>query len=234
MNLVKQSGKPLIGLIHNAGVNALGTIEFLPLSEYQWMLDVNVLGTLRLTQAALPFLRRHEKGSNSSRIVLVTSMSARVPALSRFGGYVASKYALEALGDALRQEVAALDISVSIVEPGVVPSKMVNKISHDFVDGYNKEAEAKRIYPHVYNEHKSKEFLFAFDTTHLSALDTCEAMEDAMFNKHPKTRYITSKVGSLPSWLLVRAAQLSTDRMGDWMHDNILCVLMVIRKSMRY
>lgn len=102
-------------LINNAGYGSYGAVEDVPLTEAQRQLDVNVFGAIRLTQMVLPLFRRQHRG----RVIMISSIAGRLT--GPFGGwYHASKYALEALSDALRMETAGQGIWVSILEPGLV------------------------------------------------------------------------------------------------------------------
>ena len=112
--VVKELGRLDI-LINNAGYGSYGAVEDVPLTEAQRQLDVNVFGAIRLTQMVLPLFRRQHRG----RVIMISSIAGRLT--GPFGGwYHASKYALEALSDALRMETAGQGIWVSIVEPGLV------------------------------------------------------------------------------------------------------------------
>jgi NAD(P)-dependent dehydrogenase (short-subunit alcohol dehydrogenase family) len=102
----------LDGLVNNAGIAITGPLEFLPLDELRRQLEVNVIAQLAVIQACMPALRR-----GGGRIVNISSISGRV-ALPLYGPYAASKYALEALSDALRREQA--DVPVVLVEPGSI------------------------------------------------------------------------------------------------------------------
>jgi NADP-dependent 3-hydroxy acid dehydrogenase YdfG len=106
---------PLDALISNAGATLRGTVEATPLSEYQRMLDLNFLGALRVTKAVLPGFRTRGGG----RIVLVSSILGRL-AIPLISGYAASKFALEAVAEALAQETRHLGITVTTVQPGAV------------------------------------------------------------------------------------------------------------------
>ena len=102
-------------LINNAGYGSYVAVDDVPLTEAQRQLDVNVFGAIRLTQMVLPLFRRQHRG----RVIMISSIAGRLT--GPFGGwYHASKYALEALSDALRMETAGQGIWVSIVEPGLV------------------------------------------------------------------------------------------------------------------
>lgn len=102
-------------LINNAGYGSYGAVEDVPLLEAQHQLEVNVFGAIRLTKLVLPVFRKQHSG----RIIMVTSIAGRITG-PMGGWYHASKYALEALSDALRMETAPFGVQVSIVEPGLV------------------------------------------------------------------------------------------------------------------
>lgn len=100
-------------LINNAGYGSYGPIEEVPLSEAERQMQVNVIGAMRLVQMVLP----HMRAQGSGRIINTSSVAGR--ATTYFGGwYHASKYALEALSDALRMELAQFNIDVVLIEPG--------------------------------------------------------------------------------------------------------------------
>ena len=101
----------LDAVVNNAGVFVGGPVEGLPLPELRRQLEVNVVGQAAVTQAVLPRLR-----ASRGRVVFVSSVSGRV-ATPMFGAYSASKFALEALADALRMELAPWGVRVSLIEP---------------------------------------------------------------------------------------------------------------------
>ncbi len=100
-------------LVNNAGYGALGSLEETPLAEGRRQFDVNVFGAARLIQLVLPHMRR----AGSGRIVNVTSGGgkAHTPLGSWYHG---TKFALEAISDCLRFELAPFGIDVVVVEPG--------------------------------------------------------------------------------------------------------------------
>jgi NAD(P)-dependent dehydrogenase (short-subunit alcohol dehydrogenase family) len=104
-------------LVNNAGYALQKPVEQIEITEYHKQFDTNVLGPLRLAQLVLPAMRQQGHG----RIINVTSMGGRFT-LAGGGGYHASKYALEALSDALRLEVSSFGVHVVLIEPGVVQS----------------------------------------------------------------------------------------------------------------
>ena len=102
-------------LVNNAGYGSYGAIEEVPMSEARHQFDVNVFGAMRLTQLVLPQMIDRGRG----RIVNVSSMGGKF-AMALGGWYHATKYALEALSDALRQEVRSFGVDVVLVEPGLI------------------------------------------------------------------------------------------------------------------
>lgn len=102
-------------LVNNAGYGEYGPVEEVPLDAVRRQFETNVFGLLRLTQLVLPGMR--DRGSG--RVVNVSSMGGRMT-LPGGGVYHASKYAVEALTDALRFETRGFGIGVSLVEPGPV------------------------------------------------------------------------------------------------------------------
>ncbi|SEG18474.1 NADP-dependent 3-hydroxy acid dehydrogenase YdfG [Nonomuraea solani] len=107
-------------LVNNAGVFRLGRVADGEIADWRDMLEVNVLGLLAVTQAAIPFLRlgRHPQ------IVNISSMSGRRVAGAVHGVYSGTKHAVHALGDALRQELHADGIRVTTVSPGIVRTNL--------------------------------------------------------------------------------------------------------------
>jgi NAD(P)-dependent dehydrogenase (short-subunit alcohol dehydrogenase family) len=114
-------GGGLAGLVNNAGIVVGGMLEFLPLDALRRQFEVNVVGQIAVTQAFLPSLRKAR-----GRIVNIGSLSGLISGPFS-GAYAASKFALEALTDALRLELRPWKIHVSIVEPGYIQTPIVNK-----------------------------------------------------------------------------------------------------------
>lgn len=107
-------GAGLKGLVNNAGTAVAGPLEYLPAEELRRQLEVNVVGQVVVTQAVLPQLRRAR-----GRIVFIGSISGR-SAMPLVGAYAASKFAIEAIADALRVELMTAGVEVSIIEPGAI------------------------------------------------------------------------------------------------------------------
>ena len=100
-------------VVNNAGYGLFGAVEELSEKEVRDQFETNFFGALWVTQAVLPYLRAQGGG----HIVQISTIGG-VASFPTFGGYNASKWALEGLSDALAQEVAELGIKVTLVEPG--------------------------------------------------------------------------------------------------------------------
>jgi NAD(P)-dependent dehydrogenase (short-subunit alcohol dehydrogenase family) len=111
----------LDALVNNAGIGYGGPLELLHPDDLRKQFDVNVLGQVAVTQALLPALRAAQ-----GRIVFMSSVGGRV-AMAFTAPYAASKHAIEALGDALRVELASSNVQVALVEPGSVATPIWDK-----------------------------------------------------------------------------------------------------------
>jgi NAD(P)-dependent dehydrogenase (short-subunit alcohol dehydrogenase family) len=109
------------GLVNNAGISVPAVLEFLDLDELRRQLEVNLVGALAATRTFLPLLR-----AGGGRIVHIGSQGG-YNAAPFLGPYAASKFALEAVTDALRRELRPWAIEVSIVEPGSVATPIWEK-----------------------------------------------------------------------------------------------------------
>jgi NADP-dependent 3-hydroxy acid dehydrogenase YdfG len=112
---VRAIGAPVAVLVNNAGgAHGLDPIETASVDDWQWMYDVNVLGTLRVTKALLPDLERG-KGT-----VVIMSSTAGLIVYEGGGGYAAAKHAQTALAETLRLELCGRPIRVVEIDPGMV------------------------------------------------------------------------------------------------------------------
>ena len=117
---VKEGERGLYGLVNNAGVFVGGPLADVDLDEFKWLMDVNVYGVYRMTQAFTPMIIE-----SGGRITTVGSISGILA--GRFGGqYSMSKHAIEAYTDSLAAEMAPLGVHVSVIEPGNYDSKIAD------------------------------------------------------------------------------------------------------------
>ena len=112
-------------LVNNAGVMLLGPIENADTEDWRRMMDTNVLGLMYATHAALPILRAQGSGD----VVNISSTAGRT-ARAGVGAYNASKWAVNAFSEALRQECVPHRIRVTVIEPGIVATELREHITH--------------------------------------------------------------------------------------------------------
>ncbi len=112
-------------LVNNAGFLANGPALGADLSDWHRMMDINVGGVLNLTHAALPYVVSAATGSRGvADIVNVSSVAGRRVPSSSSNVYAASKHAVVAFSEALRQELSSKQVRVGLIEPGVVRTEM--------------------------------------------------------------------------------------------------------------
>ena len=119
---IRSSGIPLKGVVNNAGIAIAGPLEYLPIEQMRRQFEINVFGALAVTQAVLPLLRQ----TGEARVVFISSVSGQI-APPFVGPYASSKFALEAMADALRMELSAFAIRVCVVQPGNVRTPIWQK-----------------------------------------------------------------------------------------------------------
>ena len=117
-------------LINNAGYSQSGALETLPMESVRRQFETNVFGLLRMCQLVLPGMRAAGAGT----IVNVSSMGGRLT-FPGGGAYHATKYAVEAMSDALRMEVGRFGIDVICVEPGLIRTEFGSTAASSVGDG---------------------------------------------------------------------------------------------------
>jgi NAD(P)-dependent dehydrogenase (short-subunit alcohol dehydrogenase family) len=170
----------LDALVDNAGIGIAAPLEFLQPEELTRQLDVNVVGQLRVIQAFLPALRR-----SRGRIVLMGSVGGR-SALPFLGAYAMSKFALEAMADSLRVELAPFGMHVSIVEPGTIATAIWTKPQRA-LEEFPAEAAA------LYGERVEKFRRLAAERSAgrgVPPAEVAKAVEHALNSPTPKARYL--------------------------------------------
>lgn len=120
-------------LVNNAGIERHGSIEELKMKDFKAIMETNYFGAVRCIKIVLPEMRKKQMGC----IINVASVAGHISS-SPLGAYAASKFALEAMSEALAQEVKPFNIRVCIVEPGIINTQMANDIA----------VGDKSIYPH--------------------------------------------------------------------------------------
>jgi len=111
-------------LVNNAGVMLLGPMLEAPVEEWQQMVDVNLLGLMYMTKAAVPHLLEAAEGDRGiADIVNISSVAGRI-ARRNSGVYNATKFGVGAFSESLRQEVTRRHVRVALVEPGAVATEL--------------------------------------------------------------------------------------------------------------
>lgn len=135
----------LSGLINNAGVGAGGPLEFLPPDQLNATLQTNTVGPFLVTQKFIPLLRLHAEKFNDARVINISSVSGLV-SFPFVGPYAASKFALNALTEAWRQELAPARIYFSLIEPGPIKTPIWGK-TRERMNGSDRLNEIEARYP---------------------------------------------------------------------------------------
>lgn len=115
------AGRPLRAVINNAGIAINAPIELLSMDEWRHQFEVNFFGHVAVTKAVLPALH-----ASAGRVVNISSIGGKV-ALATYGAYAGAKFAMEAMSDALRRELAPHGVQVVVVEPGGVRTEITSR-----------------------------------------------------------------------------------------------------------
>ncbi|HMB22095.1 MAG TPA: SDR family oxidoreductase [Anaerolineales bacterium] len=197
---VQQFGRIDI-LVNNAGYALRGVLEEVSVEQVQQMFDVNVFGVLRLIQAVVPLMRKRGSG----RIVNVSSISGKLAAPVN-GTYSASKFALEALSDALRLELVPFGIQVVVIEPSVIKTHFENTAR---IHAGNILSNAASPYLPLYSVNDQ---FAAFTRRHEPGPEAVSrVIQQAIETPHPKARYLVA--AALPIRLVIP--------LRDWVWDSL-------------
>jgi len=186
-------------LANVAGFALSGPVETLADADVKRQFDTNVFGLLTMTRTVLPAMR--ERGAG--RIINVSSLVGRVT-FAGMGVYGATKYAVEALSDALRQEVAGFGIKVVIIEPGFVATSL----------GESADGKAASDVPAPYAEMVARgdRYLTAQVAKGISPERVADAIVKAAEDSSPRARYVVP--GS--ARLLIGVLTALPDWLADW------------------
>lgn len=203
---VESADGAVAALINNAGYSQSGAIESVTMDDARKQFETNVFGPARLTQLVLPKMRERRAG----RIVNVSSMGGKLT-FPGGGWYHATKYALEAMSDALRFEVGGFGVKVVIIEPGLIRTSFAENAVKQ-MDGMDEEDG-----PYAqFNAAVRKATEQAYVTPPLSWMggvpeNVAKTIEKAISVPRPKTRY---RVTPSAHFLMNQRAILS-DRLWD-------------------
>jgi NAD(P)-dependent dehydrogenase (short-subunit alcohol dehydrogenase family) len=193
-------------LVNNAGYSQSGPVEEVPLADVRRQFETNLFGLVRLCQLVLPAMRAHGAG----RIVNVSSMGANFT-FPGGGVYHATKYALEAISDALRFEVAGFGVDVVIVQPGIIRTRFSEAATRAL------DAATADGGPYAtFNAAVADSTANVYTRGALARLggepdDVARTIERAITADTPRIRYRVTPSARV----LVRGRRLMTDRMWD-------------------
>ncbi|MGX5682565.1 SDR family oxidoreductase [Schumannella luteola] len=195
----------LDGLVNNAGIAAAAPLEFVPIDELRHQLDVNVIGQVAVTQAVLPLLR-----AARGRIVNVTSIGGII-AGGMLGPYNASKFALEAITHALRNELAPWGIEAIAIEPGQIATPIWSSAS-DRADRMLERMppQAHELYGRAIAG--ARKYAKRAAETGISPDEVAATIERALTARRPRTRYTVGTDAFLGATLLARLPDRARDR----------------------
>jgi len=179
-------------LFNNAGVNFSATVEDLQLGDWRRQFETNFFGVLRVTQAVLPHMRQRRSG----RIIMMSSVSGFVTAPTQ-GAYSSSKFALEALSNALRLELYPFGIQVVLIEPGYIITG-IQQAALELAKPYLNQMETgpysalyKRFFASVTGARARSE---------ATPEDCAAVVLRAMEARNPKVRYLVTRLAHVAKW----------------------------------
>ncbi len=179
-------------LINNAGVNFTAAVEDLRLEDWRRQFETNFFGVLRVTQAVVPHMRERRSG----RILMMSSVSGFVTAPTQ-GAYSSSKFALEAMSNALRLELYPFNVQVVLIEPGYIVTGIQQaalELSKPYLNQMNTGPYAPlyaRFFQSVTGSRaKSK----------TTPEDCARVILRAMEAPNPKIRYLVTQLAYVAKW----------------------------------
>lgn len=176
------AGRGLDVLVNNAGYGQMGPVEEVTDADLRRQYDTNVFGLMSVTRAFLPKMRARGEG----RVVNVGSIGGRYT-FPLMGAYNSTKYAVESLSDALRNELAPFGIDVSIIEPGPISTEF-NDIAMDTIDA---AAFTGSAYEPLIKQ--ADRFKKQFEATASGPEVTTRAIVHASLSRRPRVRYVVPR-----------------------------------------
>ena len=183
-------GRAVRALVNNAGMGVNAPVEVFALDEWRRLVEVNFFGHIAVTQTLLPALIRSE-----GRVINISSVGGKV-AMATYGPYAGTKFALEAVSDSLRREVAPFGVKVVVIEPGAVRTKIAGRAI----------ATAHRVASTMTREQKDRygRLVEAITAQAASAMESglsadaaAKVIAKAVTARKPRTRYTIGREAAL-------------------------------------
>lgn len=187
---LSQSGKKLLALVNNAGYGYYAPVEVASIAKTKAMYEVNVFGMMAATQVFTPLLREFGSKTPSPRVINISSGAGKLT-ISPSGTYCSSKFAVEALSDALRAELKPWGIQMIVVEPGRFFTEFQDKAYVDLqVEGIGATSDEVNNH-YIAAVRKTNEYSA---NTKRPPVERCvEIIEDALFDSKPLARYLAGR-----------------------------------------
>jgi NAD(P)-dependent dehydrogenase (short-subunit alcohol dehydrogenase family) len=197
-------GRAVRALVNNAGVPVNAPIEMFAIDEWRRLFEVNLFGHIAVTQALLPALIR-----SKGRVVNISSVGGKI-AMGGYGPYAATKFALEAVSDSLRREIAPAGVQVVVVEPGAVRTEMPG---HAIAATQRLASTMTREQTHRYGAlvHAIAAQTASHADSGLSAAAAAKVVAKAATVRKPRTRYTVGREAAL----LIPLTRMLPDRTVD-------------------
>ncbi|MFB6342418.1 SDR family NAD(P)-dependent oxidoreductase [Saccharicrinis sp. FJH62] len=193
----------LYGLINNAGYGQMGPIEEITEEQAFNQMNTNVLGLASVTRHALPLIRKHQEGI----IVNISSIAGKV-SMPLSGWYCASKFAVEALSDALRLEVGQFGIKVITIEPGPIRT-MFGETAYSSAD----HVPESSVYKSMINRLTGWSKNTLSDRVAGKPYDVANVIFKAVHKRNPRARYRVTLLAK--SLFILR--KYASDRLMDFL-----------------
>ncbi len=196
--------RPLRAVVNNAGVAVAAPVELIPLADWRRQFEVNFFGHVGVIQALLPALL-----SSRGRVINVSSIGGLV-AGPTYGAYSASKFALEAMSDALRRELRHVGVEVVVVEPGAIATPIWEKgvsAAETLLTAVTEEQRQRYAEINAKAMQRAKEAA----VRGVPPEQVAEAITKAVTVPRPRTRYLVGRDAKITA----RLATLLPDRILD-------------------
>lgn len=203
---VKKGGRGLHGLINNAGVFIGGPLVDVDLEEFKWLMDVNVYGVYRMTQAFAPMIIESQ-----GRISTIGSISGTLA--GRYSGqYSMSKHAIEAYTDSLAAEIEPLGVQVSVIEPGNYDSAIGVTAKERMLKKSEGYAQKGSAFAEEFSTWLNRDWE---RTKYKSPDEVAEAALHAMFAEEPLRRYMVVPAEQEAAWTIGKQIAKLVE-LNDW------------------
>lgn len=201
---VRETTDALAGLVNNAGYGMGGPIEYVPMDMLREQFEVNFFGQVAVIQAFMPLIR-----AGRGRVVNISSISGKVT-FPFVGPYSASKFAFEAISDAMRQELAPHGIPVILIEPGTIQTPIWERTAQ--VSDELREKMPEIAMQH-YGERLTKLMNAMTGENGAPPELVADAIHRALTVPTPRARYGVGSDAYFVLWVLAKLP----DRVRDWL-----------------